>query len=142
MRDLKSWLVAGAVVGAAVGGAALASAATSKTSTSTPPTSASRLTYRGPAHGSAAHEDAEKPVTGNAATEAEAAAVKAAGGGTATEVTTDFNGNGYEVTVKKSDGSSVEIHLDKAFNLINGPGGHQHGGAPPSGLAAGTEPSE
>jgi hypothetical protein len=76
-----------------------------------------------PAHGSAAHEDAEKAVTGTAASKAQAAAVKAAGGGTAGAVTTDFTGNGYEVTVKKSDGSTVEIHLDSSFNARQGPGG-------------------
>jgi hypothetical protein len=82
-----------------------------------------------PAHGTAAHEDAEKPVTG-AATKARAAAVKAAGGGTAGAVTSDFTGHGYEVTVAKSDGSSVEIHLDGSFNATRGPGGH---GSPFSG---------
>jgi hypothetical protein len=76
-----------------------------------------------PAHGTAAHEDAEKAVTGAAAAKAQAAAVKAAGGGTAGAVTTDFTGNGYEVTVTKSDGSKVEIHLDSAFNALQGPGG-------------------
>jgi hypothetical protein len=83
-----------------------------------------------PAHGTAAHEDAEKPVTGAAAARAQAAAVKAADGGTAGAVTTDFTGNGYEVTVTKSDGSKVEIHLDSSFGALQGPGGH---GAPPPG---------
>jgi len=76
-----------------------------------------------PAHGTAAHEDAEKAVTGSAATKAQAAAVKAAGGGTAGSVTTNFTGNGYEVTVTKSGGSSVEIDLDSSFNAQQGPGG-------------------
>src|SRR5438270_3807801 len=75
-----------------------------------------------PAHGSAAHEDAEKPVTGSAATQAKAAAVKYVGGGTAGDVTTDFQGGGYEVTVTKADGSSVEVHLDNAFNVQSGHG--------------------
>ena len=69
-----------------------------------------------PAHGSAAHEDAEKPVTGDAAIKAKAAAVKAVGSGTAGAVTTDFPGTGYEVTVTKSDGSTVEVHLDSSFD--------------------------
>jgi hypothetical protein len=56
--------------------------------------------------------------------------VKAAGGGTATEVTTNFTGDGYEVTVKKSDGSTVEIHLDKSFQVMRRPGGQGHGGGP------------
>jgi poly-gamma-glutamate capsule biosynthesis protein CapA/YwtB (metallophosphatase superfamily) len=52
-----------------------------------------------------------------AADKARAAAVKAVGGGTAGAVTTDVSGNGYEVTVTKSDGSKVEVHLDQSFNL-------------------------
>jgi hypothetical protein len=52
-----------------------------------------------PAPGTAAHEDHEQAVTGEAADRAKAAAVKADGGGTAGDVTTDYFGNGYEVTV-------------------------------------------
>ena len=81
-----------------------------------------------PPHGSAAHENAEKPVTGAAAAQAQAAAVKAAGGGTAGAVTTDFTGSGYEVTVTKSDGSQVEIHLDNSFNPVQGHGGETGAG--------------
>jgi hypothetical protein len=84
-----------------------------------------------PAHGTAAHEDAEKAVTGAAATKAQAAAVKAVGGGTAGVVTTDFTGNGYEVTVTRSDGSKVEVHLDSSFNAMQRPGGR--GGVPSGG---------
>jgi hypothetical protein len=84
-----------------------------------------------PAHGTAAHEDAEKPVTGAAAAKAQAAAVKSVGGGTAGAVTTDFTGNGYEVTVTKSDGSKTEVHLDSSFNARQGPG--THGGPESSG---------
>jgi hypothetical protein len=47
----------------------------------------------------------EKPVTWSNATQAQAAAVKAVGGGTAGAVTTDVSGNGYEVTVTRSDGT-------------------------------------
>jgi len=90
--------------------------------------------FGGPAHGTAAHEDAEKPVTGAAATKAQVAAVKAVGSGTAGAVTTDFGGDGYEVTVTKSDGSTVEIHLDSSFTVMQGPGGPGgpggHGGGP------------
>jgi hypothetical protein len=75
-----------------------------------------------PAHGTAAHEDAEKPVTGATAAKAQAAAVKSVGGGTAGAVTTDITGNGYEVTVTKSDGSKTEVHLDSSFNARQGPG--------------------
>jgi hypothetical protein len=84
-----------------------------------------------PAHGTAAHEDAEKPVTGATAAKAQAAAVKSVGGGTAGAVTTDITGNGYEVTVTKSDGSKTEVHLDSSFNARQGPG--THGGPESSG---------
>ena len=79
--------------------------------------------FTGPAHGTAAHEDAEKPVTGDAAAKAQAAAVKLVGSGTAGAVTTDLPGTGYETTVTKSDGSTVEVHLDSSFNAFRGPGG-------------------
>jgi hypothetical protein len=115
------------VVALAFGGAAVAGAATApSTSTSTTPSSSTaqpRPTY--PAHGTAAHEALEKPVTGDAAAKAQAAAVQYVGGGTAGAVTTDVLGNGYEVTVTKSDGSSVEIHLDGSFNAFLG--GHGQG---------------
>jgi hypothetical protein len=93
-----------------------------------------------PAHGTAAHEDVEKAVTGSAAAQAKAAAVKYVGSGTAADVTTDFQGSGYEVTVTKSDGSSVEVHLDSSFTVQAGPGGHGFGfGAPAAG--SGSTPS-
>ena len=76
-----------------------------------------------PAHGTAAHEDAEKTVTGTAADKAKAAAIKAEGGGTAGTLTTDFTGSGYEVTITKTNGSKVELHLDKSFKVMPGPGG-------------------
>ena len=80
-----------------------------------------------PAHGSAAHEDAETAVTGSAATQAQAAAVKSVGSGTAGAVTTDFTKTGYEVTVTKADGSQVEVHLDSSFNVMSGPQGGPQG---------------
>jgi hypothetical protein len=85
-----------------------------------------------PAHGTATHEDAEQAVTGDAATKAQAAAVKAAGGGTAGAVTTDYSGGGYEVTVTKADGSKIEIHLDSSFQAMTGPpAGVGRPGGPP-----------
>jgi hypothetical protein len=129
-RNLKKTAAAVFVVAAiAVGGAAIGSAATSSstntaTTTTTAPSSPPASTM--PAHGSAAHEAAEKTVTGDAATKAQAAAVKIVGSGTAGAVTTDYFGTGYEVTVTKSDGSSVEIHLDSSFNELQMPGGPGH----------------
>jgi hypothetical protein len=130
----KAALGVAALSGAAVGGAAVASAANSNSGTTTTPPTATAgrqppVPQNMPAHGSAAHEDAEKAVTGDDAARAQAAAVKAAGGGTAGDVTTDFTGTGYEVTVTKSDGSKVEYHLDNSFQVMQRPGGW--GGGPP-----------
>ena len=115
----------------AAGGAAISGAATSGSTSSGTSASASSVQAPPafPAHGTAAHEDAEKAVSGDVAAKAQTAAVKAVGGGTAGDVTTDFSGNGYEVTVTKSDGSTVEVHLDSSYNVLQGPGGH---GGPPS----------
>jgi hypothetical protein len=110
----------------------VAGAATSHSGTISSPTAAWQppaAARNMPAHGTDSHEDAEKAVTGAAAAKAQAAAVKAAGGGTAGEVTTDYFGTGYEVTVTKSDGSEAEIHLDSSFNAMSHPG--RGGGAPP-----------
>jgi hypothetical protein len=134
-----------ALAALALGGSAIAGAASSSSSSGTSPSGTSTTQTRPamPAHGSASHEDAEKPVTGDAATKAQDAAVKSVGSGTAGDVTTDFTGDGYEVTVTKSDGTKVEVHLDNSFNVIQGgPGGHRggcdgdgHGGPPPGGAA-------
>src|SRR4051794_18687825 len=116
-------LAAGAITGGILAETLSANAATtstpsssnSSTSSSSTTTEQPRATY--PAHGTAEHQALEKPVTGSGASQAQAAAVEAVGSGTAGDVTTDVSGNGYEVTVTKSDGSTVEVHLDSSFNL-------------------------
>jgi len=130
-HQLKKVLLGAAALAAlAVGGAAIAGAATSGSTTTTTattsraPSSQAPPAFSGPAHGTAAHEDAEKAVTGDAAAKAQAAAVKLVGSGTAGAVTTDLQGTGYEVTVTKSDGSTVEVHLDSSFNAMPSPGGY------------------
>jgi hypothetical protein len=127
-HNLKKTAASVAVVAAiAVGGAAIGSAATSSsTTTTTTTTSGPPAASNMPAHGTAAHEDAEKAVTGDAAAKAQDVAVKIVGGGTAGAVTTDFFGSGYEVTVTKADGTSVEIHLDSSFTELQMPGGPGH----------------
>jgi hypothetical protein len=104
--------------------------AAGSTTTPTPSTNAGPPPF--PAPGSAAHEDAEKDVTGSAASKAQAAAVNYVGSGTAGSVTTDFGGDGYEVTVTKPDGSSVEVHLDSSFTVRAGHGDHGGPFGPPS----------
>jgi hypothetical protein len=131
MNPVQKFTVAGALVAASVvggaAGATMFSSASAQTSSSGSSSSAATATPPSdmPAHGTAAHEDAEKPVSGDAATKAQDAAVKSVGSGTAGAVTTDFSGNGYEVTVTKSDGTQVEVHLDSSFNVQTGHGGPQ-----------------
>jgi hypothetical protein len=138
-NSLRKFLATSAIVAAAaIGGYGIAGAATSSSSASTNSSTAvssgsstAQPPANFPAHGSAAHEDAEKSVTGAAATRAQAAAVKSVGSGTAGAVTTDFRGTGYEVTVTKSDGSKVEVHLDSTFTVMDhGPQGGVPGGGP------------
>ena len=120
--------ITGGAIGASFLGTANAAttAATSTASTGSSSSTGTPSQPAMPAHGSAAHEDAEKAVTGTAATQAQAAAVKSVGSGTAGSVTTDYTGQGYEVTVTKSDGSQVEVHLDSSFSVVRGgPAGSQ-----------------
>jgi hypothetical protein len=130
----KSLVGLAALAALALGGAAIAGAASSTTAT-TPatmqanPGSSQAPGFSGPPHGSAAHEDAETAVTGDAAAKVRAAAVKSVGSGTAGAVTTDYTKSGYETTVTKANGENVEVHLDGSFNVMQGPGGH--GGPPP-----------
>src|SRR6476646_10606344 len=114
MKPLQKVLVSGALVGASIAGgvvgASVFGTAGAETSSTSNSSSGSQPSF--PEHGTAAHEDAEKPVTGDAATKAKAAAVASVGSGTAGDVTSDASGNGYEVTVTKPDGTQVEVHLD------------------------------
>jgi len=131
-RSTKKMLAGLAALAAlALGASAIAGAATSTSTTgATTGTAAPAAApqFNGPAHGTAAHEDAEKSVTGAAAEKAQAAAVKSVGSGTAGAVTSDFTGNGYETTVTKSDGSKVEVHLDSSYSVMQGHGGPATGG--------------
>jgi uncharacterized membrane protein YkoI len=63
--------------------------------------------------------DPSTPITGGPLQRAKAAALDATGGGrvTATEVR-DEEGY-YEVEVTRSDGSQVDVHLDRNYNLID-----------------------
>lgn len=110
--------LAGGAIGASVIGAAGAQTSGSSSSaptTSSPADPSDSGRPQGPAHGTADHEAAEKAVTGDSATKAQAAAVQSLGGGAAGDVTTDFSGNGFEVTVTKADGTQVEVHLNSSF---------------------------
>jgi uncharacterized membrane protein YkoI len=71
----------------------------------------------------AAGNSAETELTGDAATQAKAAALEAVPGGTVTRASTedpsDASGAKYEVHVTKSDGSRVEVLEDAAFAVLS-----------------------
>jgi hypothetical protein len=148
LKRLKQLLLGGSALAAlALGGSALAGAATGTGSSTTSATSTVAPGYGGPpggpgftaadAPGTAAHESAEKAVSGEHAAKAKAAALASAGGGTAGAVTGDFRNSGdYEVEVTKTDGSKVTVRLDSAFKVQTHPGGGPGGPggqAPPYG---------
>ena len=62
--------------------------------------------------------DNEKPLSGQAKDRAIAAALRHAGGGTATETDTGDDGAAYSVEVRLANGGQVEVRLDKSFNVI------------------------
>ena len=130
MKPSQKVLLSGALVGASLIGGAIGATVigSAGAQTSSTPSSSTEQPSSFPAHGSPEHEGAETAVTGDAATKAQNAAVQSVGSGTAGDVTTDFTGNGYEVTVTKSDGTQVEVHMDSSFNVQTGHDG-PHGTA-------------
>jgi len=95
-KRLKVALITGGAIAAIGGGGAAVAAATG-----------------------AGDDGSGTPITGSALGKAKAVALQQTGGGqvTATEVR-DEEGY-YEVEVKTTDGSEVDVHLDRNFNLID-----------------------
>jgi uncharacterized membrane protein YkoI len=63
--------------------------------------------------------EGETTLTGEAAEQARAAALKETGGGTVRELERDpEEGRVYEVEVKKPDGSVVDLDLDASFKVV------------------------
>jgi hypothetical protein len=121
MTNIKTKTTAiAAAVGLSLGGAAIATAASS--SSSAPP---------------AGGHPNETALTGTAAEKVKAAALAKVPGATVLRVETDAGGV-YEAHLKKSDGTEVEVHVDKDYTVTSvdtrpaggrgGPGGHGHGG--------------
>ena len=124
----RSQLATVAAIGAAaLGGTAIANAAssgTSSTATSTatgpaPPTQQAPPTQRDPSLGGhQANGKTEKLLTGDTASEVEAAAKAKFPGATIERVETDADtGSPYEAHMRKSDGSEVIVYVDSNFNV-------------------------
>ena len=106
--------VAAATLAAGFSGAVIASAAdSSSTATATATTAAATTPYGG--HGGRGGGNGETALTGDVKTKVEAAAL-AKVPGTVVRSETD-NGGVYEAHVKKTDGTIVEVKVDKDFTV-------------------------
>jgi hypothetical protein len=88
------------------------------------------------------HGPGEKLLTGDDATKAEAAALKAVPGATVIRVETDSNGGVYEAHLKKSDGSFVTVQMDAGFNVTSTDSGFGGGPGGPGGPRGGQPPAD
>jgi uncharacterized membrane protein YkoI len=71
------------------------------------------------ATGTVGGDDDNETITGPAADQATAAALKITHGGTANSVERDSeNGATYEVEVTKPDGNTVDVRLDQNYDLV------------------------
>ena len=60
----------------------------------------------------------DKPIAGDARSQAVSAALKHTGGGKATETEVGDEEGAYEVEVTRADGSQVDVHLDSGFKVL------------------------
>jgi uncharacterized membrane protein YkoI len=67
-------------------------------------------------------DGSDQAITGAALDKAKAAALAHTGGGKVTETEAGDEEGAYEVEVTMSDGSQVDVHLDKRFHVLG-----QHG---------------
>ena len=96
MNRRTRWIGTGAVAVAALGGAT------------------------GIAVASGGDDDAsDTPISGQPLDQASAAALEHTGGGTVTGTEIDDEESYYEVEVKLDDGSSVDVQLDRDFNVVS-----------------------
>lgn len=70
----------------------------------------------------------DKPISGQALDRAKAAALDHTGGGKVTETEVGDEEGAYEVEVTRADGSQVDVHLDKGFNVLSQAGDNDQGG--------------
>jgi hypothetical protein len=124
MSTIRSKLVTAAAVGAAaVGGAAIANAASSSGSSSSssgssgsaPAASAPDRDHHGGPH--TVNGRSETPLTGDVAAKVKAAAL-AKVSGTVERVETNVDGDApYEAHITKSDGTEVEVQVNKDYSI-------------------------
>jgi hypothetical protein len=70
---------------------------------------------------------ADTAIRGDARAKAISAALEHTGGGKATQTEVDDEEGAYEVEVTRDDGSQVDVHLDRAFSVIDDAADHDAG---------------
>jgi uncharacterized membrane protein YkoI len=103
-------IAAAAIVALALGGAAIAGAT-----------------------GGGDDDGSDKAISGQALDRASAAALQETGGGKVTQTEAGDEEGAYEVEVTRADGSQVDVHLDKGFNVIGQAADGDQGGDQESG---------
>jgi uncharacterized membrane protein YkoI len=103
-------IAAAAIVALALGGAAIAGAT-----------------------GGGDDDKTDKPIAGQALDRASAAALDHTGGGEVNETEAGDEEGAYEVEVTLEDGSQVDVHLDKDFNVLSQADDSDQGGEGDSG---------
>src|SRR5437867_7349488 len=105
INKLKATLIAAAAIAALAGGAAIAVATGGD------------------------DKNSDKPITGNALDRASGVALQQTGGGRVTDTELRDEEGYYEIEVRRNDGTQVDVHLDRNFNVLNaGADGGSDGG--------------
>lgn len=140
MNPLRKAVIGGALVVSTMAGGALGAALINGTASAADNTTTTNPSSSAPAppanfDPSQAHHVAngitETLLTGDDASKATAAALKAVPGGTVQRVETDAEGDAYEAHMLDASGNPVTVKFDKDFNVTKtetgGPGGPGHG---------------
>jgi uncharacterized membrane protein YkoI len=101
-NKLKGALIAAAMIAALAGGGAAIAGATGGDDSSSSSSSSS-----------------DKPITGSALDRAKAVALQQTGGGRVTDTELRDEEGYYEIEVRRDDGSQVDVHLDRNFNVLD-----------------------
>ena len=72
-------------------------------------------------------DGSEKPISGSALDRASAAALQHTGGGKVTDTEVGDEESLYEVEVTRSDGSQVDVQLDRDFKVVGSEGDEDSG---------------
>ena len=73
-------------------------------------------------------DGSDRAISGQALDKASAAALEETGGGKVTETEVGDEEGAYEVEVTRPDGSQVDVHLDRGFNVLSSAGDDDRSG--------------